>query len=123
MRMNLLPYIAREAEFAAAHGTPLMRPLLLDHPDDPVAWTIHDQYRFGRSLLVAPVVEEGARTGRSICRPAIWIDFWTGERYDGARWNTVDAPWDRIPVFARAGQSFRCDWATPERSATTPGTA
>jgi alpha-D-xyloside xylohydrolase len=103
VRMNLLPYIAREAEFAAAQGTPLMRALLLDHPDDPVAWTIADQYRFGRSLLIAPVVEEGATT-RTLYLPAgVWIDFWTGERYGGARWITVDSPWDRIPVFARAG--------------------
>jgi hypothetical protein len=101
--MNLLPYIAREAESAAAHGTPLMRALLLDHPDDPVAWPITDQYRFGRSLLIAPVVEEGATT-RTLYLPAgAWIDFWTGERYDGARWITVDAPWDRIPVFVTAG--------------------
>jgi alpha-glucosidase (family GH31 glycosyl hydrolase) len=103
VRMNLLPYIAREAEFAASHGTPLMRALLLDHPDDPIAWTIQDQYCFGHSLLIAPVVEEGATT-RTLYLPAgTWIDLWSGQQQDGARWITVDAPWDRIPVFARAG--------------------
>jgi alpha-glucosidase (family GH31 glycosyl hydrolase) len=103
VRMNLMPYIAREAEHAAAHGTPLMRPLLLDHPDDPVAWTITDQYRFGRSLLVAPVVEEGATTRTLYLPKGIWIDIWSGARHGGERWITVDAPWDRIPVFAAAG--------------------
>ena len=103
VRMNLLPYIAREAEYAAANGTPLMRALLLDHPDDSVAWTIADQFRFGRSLLVAPVVEEGA-TSRTLYLPGgVWIDLWTGERHDGGRWVTVDAPWDRVPVFAVDG--------------------
>ena len=103
VRMNLLPYITQEAEHAAANGTPLMRPLLLDHPDDSVAWTITDQYRFGRSLLVAPVVEEGSATRTLYLPDGVWIDFWTGERYEGEQWITVDAPWDRIPAYAPAG--------------------
>jgi alpha-glucosidase (family GH31 glycosyl hydrolase) len=103
VRMNLLPYIAREAEHAATYGTPLMRALLLDHPGDPVAWTIADQYRFGRSLLVAPVVEEGTATRTLYIPSGVWIDLWTGERHQGENWVTVDAPWERIPVFALAG--------------------
>jgi alpha-glucosidase (family GH31 glycosyl hydrolase) len=103
IRMNLLPYIAQEAAHAAANGTPLMRALLLDHPDDPIAWTVQDQYRFGRRLLVAPVVEEGA-TERTLYLPTgEWIDFWCGERFTGNQWITVEAPWDCIPVFAEAG--------------------
>jgi alpha-glucosidase (family GH31 glycosyl hydrolase) len=103
LRMNLLPYIAEEAEHAAANGTPLMRPLLLDFPDDPIAWRINDQYCFGRSLLVAPVVDEGATT-RDLFLPAgRWIDLWSGEAFDGGRWLTVEVPLDRIPVFAREG--------------------
>jgi len=106
VRMNLLPYIAQEATFAAENGTPLMRALLLDHPDDSVAWTIQDQFRFGRSLLVAPVVEEGA-THRTLYLPeGVWIDFWGGERYTGNQWIMVEAPWDRIPVFAVAGSEI-----------------
>jgi hypothetical protein len=101
--MNLLPYVAREAEHAASAGTPLMRPLLLNHPDDSVAWTITDQYRFGRSFLVAPVVEEDATTRTLYLPDGVWIDFWSGERHEGGQWLTVDAPWDRIPVFAPAG--------------------
>jgi alpha-glucosidase (family GH31 glycosyl hydrolase) len=101
--MNLLPYVAREAAHAAANGTPLMRALLLDHPDDPVAWTVQDQYKFGRQLLVAPVVEEVA-TERTLYLPAgVWIDLWSGEQFMGNQWITVEAPWERIPVFAHGG--------------------
>jgi alpha-glucosidase (family GH31 glycosyl hydrolase) len=103
VRMNLLPYVAREATHAAANGTPLMRALLLDHPDDPVAWTVQDQYKFGRQLLVAPVVEEVA-TERTLYLPAgVWIDLWSGEQFMGNQWITVEAPWERIPVFAHGG--------------------
>ena len=33
----------------------------------------------------------------------VWYDFWTGERYEGGREITVDAPLERIPLFVRAG--------------------
>ncbi len=102
IRMNLLPFIAAEAEYAAAQGTPLMRPLLLDHPHDPVCWGIDDQYLFGRSLLIAPVVEEGATTRALYLPSGYWVDFWTGATVEGGHWITVDAPWDSIPVFAKS---------------------
>jgi alpha-glucosidase (family GH31 glycosyl hydrolase) len=103
LRTTLLPYLVAEGEYAAREGTPLMRPLLLDHPDDPVAWSIEDQYRFGRSLLVAPIVEEGAEARTLYLPDGDWIDYWTGEPLSGKRWITVDAPLDRIPVFVIAG--------------------
>jgi alpha-glucosidase (family GH31 glycosyl hydrolase) len=103
VRMNLLPYLAEEGRYAAENGTPLMRPLFLDWPDDPTCWRTADQYAFGRSLLVAPVVEEGATT-RTLYLPAgSWVDIWDGAAFEGGQWITVDAPWDRIPVFAREG--------------------
>ena len=102
IRMNLLPYIATEAEYAAEHGTPLMRPLLLDYPEDPICWGIDEQYLFGRSLLIAPVVQEGATTRTLYLPVGSWVDFWTGKTIDGNQWITVDAPWDTIPVFIKS---------------------
>jgi alpha-D-xyloside xylohydrolase len=103
IRMNLLPYIAQEADHAARHGTPLMRSLLLDHADDPVCWGIQDQYTFGRSLLVAPVVEEGVSSRTLYLPKGDWVDLWTSELTRGDRWITVDAPLEQVPVFARSG--------------------
>jgi len=102
LRMQLLPYIRAEAAWSAASGEPLLRPLLLDSPDEPVAWQIDDQFRFGRDLLVAPVVEEGATTRRLYLPRGEWRDFWDHTSYTGSQWIEIDAPWDRIPVFARA---------------------
>ena len=101
--MQLLPYIRDEAAHSAATGEPLLRPLLLDNADDPVAWQITDQYRFGRDLLVAPVVEEGATTRRLYVPRGDWHDFWDGTAYTGSQWLVVDAPLDRIPVLVRTG--------------------
>ncbi len=103
LRMNLLPYLLREAAFCAASGEPMLRALLLDHPEDPVAWRVADQYRLGRDLLVAPIVEEGAATRCLYLPSGVWYDFWSGVPHEGGRWLEMDAPLDRLPVFVRAG--------------------
>lgn len=106
LRMNLLPYILSEAAYSAATGEPMLRALALDTPDDPQAWRIQDQYRFGRDLLVAPVVEEGATTRRLYLPAGQWRSLWEGALEQGGRWIEVDAPLDRIPVYVRAGTLF-----------------
>jgi alpha-glucosidase (family GH31 glycosyl hydrolase) len=103
LRMKLLPYLVREAAYAATHGEPLMRALLLDFPDDPIAWGMEDEYCLGRDLLIAPVVEEGATTRRVYLPHGDWRDFWTNAEVCGGRWLDVAAPLDRIPVFVKAG--------------------
>ena len=117
LRMRLLPYIRAEAAWSAASGEPLLRPLLLDTPDDPVVWRIDDQFGFGRDLLVAPVVEEGATTRRLYLPRGEWRDFWGDAVYAGGQWIEVDAPWDRISVFVRAGATIGYTIENPRRHA------
>jgi alpha-D-xyloside xylohydrolase len=102
LRERLRPYL--HAALAAAPGLPLMRPLLLEFPDDEAAWGIEDQFLFGPDLLVAPVLEAGARE-RRVYLPsgATWTHAATGERFDGGSFVTVAAPLDAIPLFARDG--------------------
>jgi len=91
---------------AAAHtdGQPVMRGLAHEFPDDPWAWRVADQYLYGPSLLVAPVLEAGA-TSRRVWLPegATWTSLVTGQVYDGGQWLDVDAPLATLPVFARDG--------------------
>jgi alpha-D-xyloside xylohydrolase len=81
-----------------------MRPVWFDFPDDPRAWAVEDQFCFGRSVLVAPVTELGARS-RRVYLPAgaTWTDPWTGQTVDGGTWSEADAPLERIPVYLRDG--------------------
>jgi len=101
LHLRLLPYIQAEATHCSVTGEPLMRALFLDHPKDPLAWKIPDQYCFGRALLVAPVLEPGT-TQRYLYLPAgEWEDFWDGTRLTGGRWITRSVPLDIIPVYRR----------------------
>ena len=103
LRMNLLPYLLREARHSAATGEPMLRALLLDAPEDPVTWGIADQYFLGRDLLVAPVVEEGATQRRLYLPEGAWFDLWSGRACTGGRWITVAAALETVPVFVRGG--------------------
>ena len=85
-------------------GYTMMRPLVMDFRDDAKARDVTDQFMFGPAFLVSPVTEYKARS-RRVYLPAgtAWYDFWTGRRSDGGQTITADAPYDRIPLFVRAG--------------------
>jgi alpha-D-xyloside xylohydrolase len=104
LRYRLMPYIYSLAGMAWTDHYTLMRPLVMDFPHDRAARDIGDQYLFGPALLVAPVYEYGART-RSLYFPAgeTWIDFYTHRRIRGGRRLSVEAPYERIPLYVRAG--------------------
>lgn len=104
LRGRLIPYIMEQMKKASADGTPVMRPLLFDFPKEEAVYPIFDEYMFGPDILVAPVIEKGAR-GRSVYLPAgaRWTCPYTGREYDGGRQISVDAPLDRIPVFLKNG--------------------
>ncbi len=81
-----------------------MRGLFMDFGSDPKVVDIGDEYMFGPALLVAPVTEQGI-TKRSVYLPAgtDWYNFWTNERVKGGQTITVNAPFDTLPLFVKAG--------------------
>ncbi|WP_376796307.1 TIM-barrel domain-containing protein [Thermogemmatispora sp.] len=105
LRMRLNPYLYSVAWEAHAQGLPMLRPLLLEFPGDPVAAMIDDAYLLGPALLVAPVFSEAREpVARQLYLPAgEWIDFWSEERLAGGRFITRQAPLEIIPLYVRAG--------------------
>jgi alpha-glucosidase/alpha-D-xyloside xylohydrolase len=109
LRYQLLPYnytIAREAHNT---GMPLMRALLLQYPDDPIAVSLGDEYLWGPSLLVAPVVEKGVKSRRIYLPRGDWYDFWTSEKLAGGRWIDRPVDLDTIPLYVKAGTILPLD--------------
>ena len=60
LRRRLKPYISRIYAEAHENGSPLMRAMFYEFPEDPVCWDLTDQYMFGPDYLVAPVMTPGA---------------------------------------------------------------
>ncbi len=104
LRYTLLPYIYSLGKRTYDTGTPFMRALFMDFPNDPKVANIGDEYMFGPALLVAPVTERG-RESRQVYLPAgrDWYNFWTNERLAGGQTVSVAAPLDTIPLFVAAG--------------------
>ncbi len=102
LHMSLFPYRYAAAQTAAKTGMPLMRALVLLYQDDPEAREARDEYLFGPDLLVAPVTDRNTR--RPVYLPkGEWVDYWTGAAVSGGQTLLVDAPFDTVPVYLRAG--------------------
>ena len=100
----MMPYIYSMAGMTHFQDYTIMRPLVMDFTADQQVYNVGDQYMFGPALMVAPVYEYGARK-RDMYFPAGcgWYDFYTGKHIDGGQQLTVDAPYERIPLYVREG--------------------
>ncbi len=100
IRGDLKPYLKKTADEAVETGLPVMRAMYLAYPDDPVCWTLSDQYMFGADYLVAPVTDYGARERRVYLPAGKWERG--GALIESAgEWITAPAPLDDMPVYVR----------------------
>jgi alpha-D-xyloside xylohydrolase len=105
LRYRLLPYLLRVARQSSELGLPVLRPLVLEFPDDPGCRGLDLQYMLGPDLLVCPVFSESAEPVHvDVYLPAgaDWVDWWTGEVQSGGRWLGVTVPLERLPLYRRA---------------------
>jgi alpha-glucosidase (family GH31 glycosyl hydrolase) len=109
LRYQLLPYNYTLAREAYDTGLPMMRALWLHYPNDSGAVKLGNEYLWGRDLLVAPVVEKGAKSRRVYLPAGTWYDWWTGEKHQGRDW--IERPVDlaTMPLYARAGAIIPLD--------------
>ena len=104
LRYNLMPYIYSLAGMTYFNDYTIMRPLVMDFTTDKQVYDIGDQYMFGPAFMVAPIYKYGVRT-RDMYFPAGkgWYDFYSGKFYAGGNQQTVDAPYEKMPLFVKAG--------------------
>ncbi|MBQ9010730.1 MAG: glycoside hydrolase family 31 protein [Clostridia bacterium] len=101
LRQKMRPYIRRIYEEAHTSGSPLMRAMFYEFPEDPICWDLADQYMFGPDYLVAPVMTAGARERPVYLPVGTWRDIRTGMVLSGGDYFQADAPIESIPVFER----------------------
>ncbi|GHT49319.1 alpha-xylosidase [Bacteroidia bacterium] len=104
LRYRLMPYIYTLAGRTYFNDYTIMRPLVMDFGSDTQVLNIGDQYMFGPGLMVCPVYANKARE-REVYFPAgaAWYDLYSGKQVEGGQSLTVEAPYDRMPLFAAAG--------------------
>lgn len=104
LRYRLMPYIYSLAGMTWSNDYTIMRALAMDFTPDQNTYNIGDQYMFGPALMVCPVYAYKARE-RDVYFPSGkgWYDFYTGKFIQGGQKITVPAPFEKIPLFVKAG--------------------
>lgn len=105
IREMMRDYTRSMMKEAHEKGTPVMRTLFYEFPEDQAAWDVTDSYLFGSDILVAPIVYPKA-VSRMVYLPkgARWVHAGTGTEYEGGQSVEIDAPIDTLPVFLRDGK-------------------
>ncbi len=104
LREALVPYTYTLADDAVNTGLPITRPLYLDYPGRPAAYSNPTEYLYGPDVLVAPVTTPGTVSSESVWfPPGRWTDWFTGATFTGPSKQTLTVPLDRMPVFVKAG--------------------
>jgi alpha-glucosidase (family GH31 glycosyl hydrolase) len=104
LRYQMLPYNYTLAFDNNQKGTPLMRPLFFEEPNNTSLATVSDTYFWGNDFLVAPITKSNI-TATSVYFPKNnnWFDFYTDQKYEAGDTKTVSVSDDHIPVFVRGG--------------------
>jgi alpha-glucosidase (family GH31 glycosyl hydrolase) len=87
------------ARDSARTGEPILRSLEYAYPNQGFG-TVVDEFLLGPDILVAPVVEQGARRRRLLIPPGRWKAD-DGVVVDGPSSIEVAAPLDRLPWYRR----------------------
>ncbi len=103
LRYELLPYLYDLMYECEMTGMPIMRPLVLEYGNDENVKNRNDEFMLGDRLLIAPVVEQGAREKLVYLPEGIWYDYWTGEKIEGGCSFIRKAPLDVCPIYVKAG--------------------
>lgn len=109
-KILLTPYLLQEALVGSENGTPVMRPLFVEFPDDRNAYSVDAQYMFGGSLLVAPVFDDEMvsfyvpRSDGDGDENGKWVSWFDHEKtYQSGQWYTETHGFGTLPLLLRPG--------------------
>jgi alpha-D-xyloside xylohydrolase len=104
LRYRLMPYIYSLAGKTYFDDYTIMRAMVMDFGQDTYTNNISDQYMFGPNIMVCPVYEYKARA-REVYFPknSAWYDYESKKYIEGGKTISVDAPYERMPLYVKAG--------------------
>lgn len=102
LRVRLHPYLYAAASRAVTLGSPIMAPMVLDHPGSPDAQAADLQYLLGADILVAPCYRPGGR--RQVWfPPGRWLPCSGRDVVVGPGWRSTQTALDDVPAYLRVG--------------------
>ncbi len=105
LRYRLTPYLYSAEYEASRTGAPIMRALVYEFQDDEQVYDENFEFLYGKDLLVANVIEPGAKTKKVyLPKGCKWYDWNDNFReYEGGQTIEVPVTLETIPLFIREG--------------------
>ncbi|MBP3476107.1 MAG: family 31 glucosidase [Lachnospiraceae bacterium] len=101
-REQMRDYTRKLMREAHEKGTPVMRTLFYEFPEDQICWDVEDEYMYGDRVLVVPVLEAGIKERRLyLPKGTQWKSCETEQIYEGGQWISVPLTLDSIPIFEK----------------------
>ena len=100
LKLALMPYLYTQAVKTSVTGIPMMRPMVLEFPEEETCAYLDRQYMLGDSLLAAPVFRPDGKV-RYYLPAGTWTDYFTGEQKEGGRWFEGQYDYRTLPLFVR----------------------
>jgi alpha-D-xyloside xylohydrolase len=103
LRYRMMPYIYSLAGMTWFNDYTIMRALVMDYANDKKVYDIDDQFMFGPALMACPVYTYKERNRNVYFPEGTWYDYYTGKNQTGGMSKTVDAPYERMPLYVKGG--------------------
>jgi alpha-D-xyloside xylohydrolase len=100
LKCSLMPYLYRAAIQAHEKGTPILRPMIFEFPNDPACGYLDLQYMLGDSLLVAPVFSHDGSVQYYVPEGK-WTTLLNGNVVEGPRWVQETHGFTSLPLLVR----------------------
>lgn len=100
LKKSLLSYLKELSTQVNEKGTPIMRPMFFEFPDQKTCWFLDQQYMFGPDLLVAPVFNETGEV-EFYLPEGEWINYFNKEIVTGGRWIKETHDFMSLPLYQR----------------------
>ena len=100
LKCRLMPYLYGQAAYSHKTGIPMMRPMVLEFPEEPGMKDLDMQYMLGDSILAAPIFREDG-VGEYYLPEGQWTHLISGEAREGGRWYRESYDYFSLPVFVR----------------------
>ncbi|ATI73957.1 alpha-xylosidase [Mesoplasma florum] len=101
LKRQLLPYYKIYEKEAIESGLPIIRPLVLEFPNDTIAAKIDDQFMLGENIMVAPILSNKKYERQVYFPEGNWIDFSDKKIYEGNKKYNIDCPIEKILIFVK----------------------
>jgi len=100
LKILLMPYILKMSEIVHTQGVPMMRPMMMEFPEDPSCLYLDRQYMLGESILVAPIFNSDG-VADFYLPEGKWTSLITGESVVGGSWRSEKHGYTSLPLYIR----------------------